>query len=315
MSVQPITVLGSINVDLVVRGSRLPTPGETVTGGSFFQASGGKGANKAVAAARASLDQRVRLIGAVGDDSFGHEVLAQLAEEPLDCQHVRTLAEAATGIALILVDEQGENMISVASGANAEIGVADINNLPTELFAGVFVSNLELPLCTVARGLKRAQDAGATTLLNPAPARESLLENNVLKLVDVLTPNEVEAAALTGLAITTDEEAAMAARRLIELGVANCVITRGAHGCTVLAAGDHDAASIQDAPVTHIPAETVTAIDTTAAGDAFNGALAVALAEGRTLVEAAKWASRAAAISVTRKGAQPSLPRRDAIEA
>ncbi len=316
MKTQPITVLGSINVDLVVRGKQLPAPGETVTGGQFFQSSGGKGANKAVAAARATRlehdnvpgenKQPVRLIGAVGDDAFGREVLTRLSSERLDCDHVRTLAGTATGIALILVDENGENMISVASGANAEVGVADINALPASVFEGVFVSNLELSLCTVARGLKRAKNEDATTILNPAPARESLLENNVLKLVDVLTPNEHEAATLTGLPVTNDEQAAAAARRLRELGVTSCVITRGALGCTVRS---------EEGLITHLAARQAEAVDTTAAGDAFNGALAVALAEGKSLLGAVEWATKAAAISVTRPGAQPSLPGRAEIEA
>ncbi|REJ67251.1 MAG: ribokinase [Planctomycetota bacterium] len=314
MTAKPITVLGSINVDLVVRSKRLPAAGETVTGGAFYQASGGKGANKAVAAARlscnsarqAAADSPVQLVGAVGDDELGRWVCDQLGREPLDDKHIRTLAEHATGIALIMVDAAGENLISVASGANAALSVADVNALDEDLFAGVFVANLELTLCTVARGLKRAQDRSATTLLNPAPAHAGLLENNVLKQVDVLTPNEIEAEHLTGLSVTTTDEAIAAARRLQQLGCGSCVITRGAAGAIVVDADDR---------VTEVPAVEVEAVDTTAAGDAFNGALAVALAEGRDLVEAAHWASRAAALSVTRRGAQPSLPWRAEVEA
>ena len=301
-----IVVLGSINTDLVIRGPRLPAPGETVLGGEFYRAGGGKGANQAVAAARASDGQAVALIGAVGDDDFGREALAQFARDNLDCRYLKTLSNRASGVALILVDRQGENLISVASGANAELTPDDVDAVPEAVFAGakVFLTCLELPPETVARGLARANAAGLLTILNPAPANEEILRGGVLRLVDVITPNEGEAAALTGIDTADRSGALAAARKLQELGCRRCVITLGADGCVVV--GEDE--------VWWEAGCRVDAVDATAAGDAFNGALAVALAEGRSLAEAARWANRAAALAVTRPGAQPSLPMRAEID-
>lgn len=307
----PILVVGSINTDLVIRGSRLPEPGETILGGEFYQAAGGKGANQAVAAARAAIDP-VTFIGAVGDDSLGHESLARFRSENLRCEYLKTAPGEATGVALILVDAEGQNMISVASGANARLTPADIEAIPQEVFASakVFLTCLETPLETIACALRQAKEAGLTTILNPAPAPATPLPDDLLRDVDVLTPNETEAALLLGEGHSARHsaggeasQAERAALRLQALGCRAVIVTLGARGCLVV-----------EQETTALPGLKVDAIDATAAGDAFNGALAVALSEGLPLVEAARWAGAAAAISVTRRGAQPSLPVRNEIE-
>jgi ribokinase len=300
-----IIVLGSINTDLVIRGPRLPAPGETVLGGLFYQAPGGKGANQAVAAARAAGEGRPRVtfLAAIGDDRYGRDAQETLCAEGIDCRFLKVVARQASGIALILVDEQGGNMISVASGANAHLRPADIDAVPDEVFqqANVLLASLESPLDTVKRALERAKAAGMLTILNPAPALPQAAAPDVLKLVDVLTPNEGEAALLAGQKGDHDLPALAAHWR--SLGCRDTVFTLGSRGCLVV--GDETVA---------IQGHAVTAMDTTAAGDAFNGALALALAEGKSLAAAATWANRGAAISVTRAGAQPSLPRRTEIE-
>jgi ribokinase len=304
-----VIVVGSINTDLVIRGPKLPAPGETVLGGEFYEAAGGKGANQAVAAARASLTP-VTFLGAVGDDAFGREALARFQRENLVCDYLKTIAGVSSGVALILVDGSGQNLISVASGANACVVPADIDALPDAVFvaARVFLTCLETPLATVVRGLRRAKEAGMLTILNPAPATREILAADVLSQVDVLTPNENEAALLTGGALGTAERASgasaeAAARKLQELGCRSAIVTLAADGCLV--AGRE---------ITRIAGRVVEAVDATAAGDCFNGALAVALAEGRSLGDAAAWANVAASISVTRRGAQPSLPTRAEID-
>ena len=300
-----IVVLGSINTDLVIRGPRLPAPGETVLGGAFFQAAGGKGANQAVAAARAGVG-KVGFIGAVGDDAFGARGVTGLENEGIDRQHVKVVAGQPSGVALILVDESGENLISVAGGANDALSADDVASIPEAVFTGarVFLACLESPVPTVIAGLQRAKAAGLTTILNPAPANVDILDGRVLPLVDVLTPNRGEAALLARLGTSSREGLLDSARRLRERGCGSVIITLGDAGAMV----------VTDEVVV-LAAHRVKAIDATAAGDAFNGALAAALAEGRSLVNAARWASAAAAISVTRLGAQPSLPRRDEIDA
>jgi ribokinase len=303
-----IIVVGSINTDLVIRGPRLPGPGETVIGGEYFQAAGGKGANQAVAAARAALEP-VTFIGAVGDDDLGRTALKQLRDENLKCDYLKTVPGVPSGVALILVDAKGQNLISVASGANARLTPADIDGIPDTVFASakVFLTCLETPIETVARGLKRAKQVGLLTILNPAPATRDIVDRDLLELVDVLTPNEGEAALLTdGKArpgeVSDDEALTGSARMLQQRGCKMVIVTRGSAGCLVV-----------DRDVTQIPGHSVRAVDATAAGDGFNGALAVALSEGKSLEDAAGWANAAAAISVTRLGAQPSLPGRQEI--
>jgi ribokinase len=308
--VSPIIVLGSINTDLVIRGPRLPEPGETVIGGEFYQAAGGKGANQAVAAARAALAP-VTFIGAVGNDSHGRKSLENFRSENLNCDYLKVIPGEASGVALILVDEAGQNLISVASGANSKLSPQDIDAIPEEVFrsAKVFLTCLETPLPTVEQGLRRARRAGLITVLNPAPASRELIEAGLFGVVDVLTPNAGEAALLAGLAADgpdaeQESNALRAARTLQSLACRQVIVTLGSHGCLVVEEQSH-----------HVSGRPVRAIDATAAGDAFNGALAVALSEGLSLVKAAMWANSAAAISVTRRGAQPSLPQRSEIEA
>ena len=297
-----IVVVGSVNTDLVIRVPHLPRPGETVLGGDFFQAAGGKGANQAVAAARAARDP-VAFVAALGDDALGSQSLEQLRRENLDLRAVKVVAGMQSGVAQIVVDASGENAIAVASGANAALAPKDIASLPQELFAGarILLTCLEIPLGTIACALERAKRDGLLTVLNPAPAGALRERLDLLELVDVLTPNELEAAELLGE--EHDGDPSSAARHLRQMGTRDCIITLGAAGCLV--AGDREE---------HIPGVKVRAVDTTAAGDAFNGALAVALCEGRSLTDAARWANRAAALAVTRAGAQPSLPTREEIE-
>ncbi|HEV7224186.1 MAG TPA: ribokinase [Pirellulales bacterium] len=304
MASSRVVVLGSVNVDLVVRGPRLPRPGETVLGGEFYQAAGGKGANQAVAAARAAREP-VTFLACVGDDDYGRRALANFRAENLDVDHLKIAAGIPTGVALILVDARGENLIGVASGANMALSAADVDALPDDVFQGpgVFLTCLESPLETVQRGLQRAKRAGRLTILNPAPANPAILQSGLAPLVDILTPNEGEAALLAGAANTSRCDPAAAGRRLQALGFNRCVITLGAQGCM----------TVEEETIL-APGRAVSSIDATGAGDAFNGALAVALAEGRSLADAARWANAAAAIAVTRLGAQPSLPTRQEID-
>lgn len=303
-----IIVLGSVNADLVVSSPRLPSAGETVIGGSFYHSGGGKGANQAVAAARTS-ELPVGFIAAVGNDGFGRESIRQLRRENIQTQHVRMVDGCATGVALIMVDERGENQISVASGANVELSPEDVERIDDEFFseASVFVACLESPLETVIAGLKRARSAGLTTILNPAPAIESARCREVLELADVLTPNESEATLLSGWDEMQDlEDACIWCEQLQQQGSRRIVITRGERGC-ILKDDSSDACLA--------PTFVVEAVDATAAGDCFNGALAAGLAEGQALLEAARFAMAAAALSVTRRGAIPSLPTRKEVEA
>jgi ribokinase len=301
-----IVVLGSVNCDLVVRGPKLPRPGETVLGGEFLQAAGGKGANQAVAAARAGRVPVV-FLAAVGDDPFGRQSLAGLAAEGIDCRWIRTVQESATGVALIIVDSQGENLISVASGANLALKPEWVDSVPGEVFAAakVFLASLESPAAAVERGLSRARQSGVRTILNPAPALPPAVAEPLWRLADVLTPNEHEAAMLSGVMVDSAESAGAAARQLQARGAGDVIVTLGARGCIVVE---------RNSPPEVFLALPVQAVDATAAGDAFSGALAVALSEGQSLVDGARFATAAAGIAVTRAGAQPSLARREEID-
>lgn len=293
-----ICIVGSINADLVVRVPALPRPGETVLGGSFSSEKGGKGANQAVAAARAGA--ATAFVARVGDDALGRAARDSLAGEGIDVTHVSVSAEHPTGVALILVDGRGENAIAVAPGANDTVSPDDIDRARGLIEAAdVLLLQLEIPIASVTRAVAIARAAGRTVILNPAPAR--LLPADLLAAVDVLTPNETEAEILAGGPADDDEALC---RRLLAAGCRSVVLTRGASGALVAANGT----------VTSVPAFPVRAVDTVAAGDVFSGALGVALTEGADLPTAARFAAAAAAISVTHHGAQSSAPTREEIE-
>jgi ribokinase len=299
-----IVVIGSANTDLVVRVASLPQPGETVLGGEFSKVGGGKGANQAVAAARAG--GQVAFVAKVGDDDLGEAAITSYQAEGIDTQQVTRSPGTASGVALILIDAAGENAIAVASGANSSLSPADIDAAaPTIHAADIVLVQLEIPLDAVQRAVELAAAAGRRVILNPAPAQP--LSDELLTRLAVLTPNESEATLLTGMAVHDIASAKDAATSLITRGVPAVIITLGSQGCVIATTKD-------TAHPIHLPGHQVTAVDTVAAGDVFNGALAVALAEGRPLTEAAHFAATAAAISVTRSGAQSSAPHRNEIE-
>jgi ribokinase len=300
-----IVVVGSINVDLVVRVATLPRPGETVLGGRFASVHGGKGANQAVAAARAG--GHTTFVARVGDDSMGHSAINAFQAEGIETDFITVTPECPTGVALILVDAAGENSIAVAGGANDRLSTADIERArPAIEAADVVLLQLEVPLEAVAHAVSIARAAGTRVILNPAPACP--LPAALLAGVDLLTPNETEAESLAGHVASTvpsADDAETLAGTLLGLGPRAVVVTLGAAGALV-ATGQ---------ALTRVPAFPVEPRDTVAAGDVFNGCLAVRLAEGGDLVGAARFAAAAAAISVTREGAQASAPHRDEIEA
>jgi ribokinase len=300
--VAKVVVVGSTNTDMTVRVPRLPMPGETVTGGGFRVTGGGKGANQAVAAARAGAP--VVFVTALGTDDIGDRACDSLAAEGLDLRFARRVAGAPSGIALILVDDAGENVIAVAPGANAALRPEDVEPIAAILAPDdVVLVQLEIPPATVDATAQLARRCAARLILNPAPARR--LGDALLGAVSLITPNEHEAAHLLGDEAGRGTDHARTAARLHERGLPGVLITLGAAGVHVSAAGEGR----------RIPAFAVDAVDTTAAGDVFNGALAAALIEGRSVIDAARFASAAAAISVTRPGARESAPRRGEIDA
>ena len=290
-----VVVVGSLNMDLVVRAPRLPVPGETLLGGGFSTVPGGKGANQAVAAAR--LGARTAMIGCVGDDAFGRQLRSGLEADHIDVSAVRTVPGRSSGVALIVVDDGGRNGIVVVSGANAELSPEDIDR-QSRLIAGAHVVTLQLetPLGTVERAARAAKQQGKIVVLNPAPAQP--LPPAVIQCADFLVPNEIEAAILTGLRVESIDSATEVARRLRIQGAANVLVTLGERGVV----------AVTDAGVQHFPARRVQAVDSTGAGDTFIGGFSAALAAGRTVTDAIAFAQAAAAISVTRPGAQPSIP-------
>lgn len=301
MARERIIVVGSANTDLIIRLPRLPVPGETLLGGKFLAAAGGKGANQAVGAARAG--GRVIFIGRVGSDAFGHQAIADLRRDGIDVSHVKQDRATPSGTALILVGANGQNMIAVASGANARLSPADVRSA-SRLFtsAGALVVQLESPLATVAAAVQIAQRNRVPVILNPAPARA--LPRHLLAHVSILTPNETEAEFLTGITVDSDAAAGRAADRLLSWGVKAVIVTLGARGAFVASEGIRE----------RVASPRVRAIDTTAAGDVFTGALAVACVERQPLLAAVRFANAAAALSVTRVGAQGSAPMRREIE-
>ncbi|HEY7542787.1 MAG TPA: ribokinase [Methylomirabilota bacterium] len=297
-----VLVVGSANVDFTVAAARLPRVGETVSGGTLLVNHGGKGANQAVAARR--LGAEVRFVGCIGDDASGRDIRAALRSEGIGVDGVMVTAEAATGTALIVVDGQGRNQIVVAPGANWRLSAEHVRSRADDFaWARVVMCQLETPLETLAVALTEARRRGLVTMLNPAPVRDDIAAE-IWPLVDYLTPNEGEAERLSGTAVRDAASAAAAGRALRERGVGTVIVTLGAQGS--LASTAHGDVAV--------PAFAVTAVDTTAAGDAFNGALGAALAGGDPLADALRFASGAAAIACTRRGAQPSLATRAEVD-
>lgn len=291
-----VVVVGSLNMDLVARAERLPRGGETLAGDSFFTAPGGKGANQAVAAAR--LGASVAMIGNVGDDAYGQQLRQALQDEGVDCQAVAICEGVSSGLALIVVDAASQNAIVIIAGGNGQLTAESVERFDALLQqAEVVVCQLEVPPATVAWTLARGRELGKTVILNPAPA-SGQLPTDWFAHIDYLIPNESEAEALTGLPVTDLDSARRAAERLREWGAGKVIVTLGAQGALfVSAAGDR-----------HFPANRVNAVDTTAAGDTFVGGFAAGLACGLEEGEAIVRGQRAAALSVTRVGAQPSIP-------
>ncbi|MCW8278973.1 ribokinase [Pseudomonas sp. PCH199] len=297
-----VVVIGSLNMDLVTRAPRLPQGGETLIGHSFATVSGGKGANQAVAAAR--LGAQVSMVGCVGADAYGEELRAALLVEQIDCQAVSTV-DGSSGVALIVVGDNSQNAIVIVAGANGALTPALIGCFDSVLQAAdVIICQLEVPDATVGHALKRGRELGKTMILNPAPASRPLPPGWYAN-IDYLIPNESEASALSGFAVDSRQTAQAAATRLIEMGAGKVIITLGAQG-SLFADGQR---------FEHFPAPTVKAVDTTAAGDTFVGGFAAALANGKSEAEAIRFGQVAAALSVTRAGAQPSIPTLSEVQA
>lgn len=297
-----IVVVGSSNTDMILQMDHIPRPGETILGGQFSMAAGGKGANQAVAAARAGGD--VTFLARVGADLFGRQAIEGFRQDGIDVQHVLEDESAPSGVALIFVAANGENSIGVASGANSRLATADVEEAsPLIAAADVLIMQLETPLETIDLAASIGAQNGVNVILNPAPAQP--LSDSLLQNISILTPNESEAELLTGVPVADEAGAAKAAKVLHGKGVATVVVTLGARGAYV--SSDHYTGLV--------PAFEVSAVDTTAAGDVFNGALAVALSEDQPLQQAVRFASAAAGLSVTILGAQPSAPLRRDINA
>lgn len=298
-----ILVFGSLNMDLVVRVPRLPGPGETVQGGDLERIPGGKGANQAVAAAR--LGAKVRMFGRVGDDDFGRALLRELRSADVDTAGVRFERDAPTGTASIMVAPEGQNMIAVAPGANGRVSADDARGLQLWMDSeAVLMLQLEVPVAANLAAARAAKLAGAKVILDPAPAPRDA-PSELLEMADVLTPNEAEASRLTGILVETQDGAEEAGRILVRR-----------HGCAVIVTlGDRGAVIVSREGAARLPPFRVEAVDAVAAGDAFNGALAVGLVEGLDLLRAARRASAAGALAASVRGAMPSLPKRDAVDA
>ena len=299
-----IVVVGSSNTDMIVKSRRIPMPGETVVGGEFLVAPGGKGANQAVAAAR--LGAEVQFISRVGADAFGDQAIAGYQGDGINTDLIVRDPDNATGVALILVDEAGENAISVASGANHAMALGDIERAAAVIReADVLVMQLELPLSVVEGAAEIAAQAGVPVILDPAPAPGEPLPETLLRNITCIKPNAAEAEGLTGIRVTDEPSAREAASVLLGMGPSCAIITMGTGGALLAEASR----------VLMVPATPVAAVDTTAAGDAFSGALAFGWGSGLRRSEAVRLASSAGAFAATRMGAQPSLPSLSELEA
>lgn len=297
-----VVVIGSLNMDLVTRAPRLPRGGETLIGKSFATVSGGKGANQAVAAAR--LGAQVSMVGCVGSDAYGEALRGALLAERIDCQAVSTV-EDSSGVALIVVDDSSQNAIVIVAGANGALTPEVVDRFDNVLqTADVIICQLEVPDATVGHALKRGRELGKKVILNPAPASRPL-PADWYAAIDYLIPNESEATALSGLPVDSLNTAEAAATQLIAMGAGKVIITLGAQG-SLFADGTR---------FEHFPAPKVKAVDTTAAGDTFVGGFAAALAAGKSEAEAIRFGQVAAALSVTRAGAQPSIPTLSDVQA
>ncbi|HEY3987172.1 ribokinase [Cedecea sp.] len=296
-----LVVLGSINADHILNLEHFPTPGETVTGQGYQVAFGGKGANQAVAAGRSGAD--IAFIACVGDDDTGGRVCKQLASDNIDTSPISTIHDEATGVALIFVNGAGENVIGIHAGANAALTPVLVEAERQKIAeASALLMQLESPLESVLAAAKIAHQHQTKVILNPAPARE--LSDELLALLDMITPNETEAEKLTGVRVENDEDAAKAAEVLHAKGIDTVIITLGSRGVWLSEKGQGK----------RVPGFKVKAVDTIAAGDTFNGALVTALLEDKPMEDAVRFAHAAAAIAVTRKGAQPSVPWRQEID-
>ncbi len=301
--IKRIVVIGSSNTDMVIRTKNLPRPGETVLGGTFFMNAGGKGANQAVACAR--LGGAVTFVCKTGNDVFGHQAYQLFDDEGIDPSYVFSDPKNPSGVALILVDDNAENSIAVASGSNSNLVTADIDNsLDAIENSEIVLMQLEIPIKTIEYAAQIAKNLGKMVILNPAPAPTEPLPLSILKNIDLITPNETEAELISGIPVVDETSAIAAAKRMAELGVKKIIITMGSKGAMLYEDGEAEL----------IPSIRVKAVDTTAAGDCFNGALTIAISEGRSLKEAVLFANRAAAISVTRPGAQVSMPYRHEVD-
>jgi len=299
MLMKKILILGSSNTDMVVKSERLPKPGETIIGGDFMINPGGKGANQAVAASRLGGD--VIFVCKVGNDDFGERTCAILEKEKIDTSYIIKEKGGISGVALITVDKDGENSIVVASGTNASFSVSDLSDVKDVIKnASILVLQLEIPIGTAIEASKIAKENGVTVMLNPAPAPSNGIPKELLDNVDIIIPNETEAEIITGIEVFNSETAVKAAEVMNGMGISTVIITMGSKGA-FLKDNKHSIL---------IPSTKVNAIDTTAAGDTFCGALSVAFAESQDIVDAIKFACKASAIAVTRMGAQASIPYR-----